>query len=66
MASTTGEAPLTGSAAAAAAGAAGSVLLTLAAAQFLMTLDSSVMNVSIATVVQPGATAATDVEARAP
>ncbi len=29
--------------------AAGSVLLTLASAQFLMTLDSSVMNVSIAT-----------------
>src|SRR5215467_10105001 len=34
----------------AAAGAAGVVLLTLASAQFLMTLDSSVMNVSIATV----------------
>src|SRR5438477_12661482 len=33
-----------------AAAAAGSVLLTLASAQFLMTLDSSVMNVSIATV----------------
>jgi MFS family permease len=33
-----------------AAGAAGIVLLTLAAGQFLMTLDSSVMNVSIATV----------------
>jgi hypothetical protein len=33
-----------------AAGAAGGVLLTLASAQFLMTLDSSVMNVSIATV----------------
>ena len=32
------------------AGAAGMVLLTLASAQFLMTLDSSVMNVSIATV----------------
>lgn len=30
--------------------AAGAVLLTLAAAQFLMTLDSSVMNVSMATV----------------
>jgi hypothetical protein len=29
---------------------AGRVLLTLASAQFLMTLDSSVMNVSIATV----------------
>src|SRR5436190_17950856 len=33
-----------------AAGAASVVLLTLASAQFLMTLDSSVMNVSIATV----------------
>ena len=39
-----------GVAAEAAAGAAGMVLLTLASAQFLMTLDSSVMNVSIATV----------------
>jgi EmrB/QacA subfamily drug resistance transporter len=34
----------------AAAGGAGLVLLTLASGQFLMTLDSSVMNVSIATV----------------
>src|SRR5215218_8968140 len=33
-----------------AAGVAGAVLLTLAAGQFLMALDSSVMNVSIATV----------------
>ena len=33
-----------------ATGAAGAVLLTLCAAQFLMALDSSVMNVSIATV----------------
>ena len=33
-----------------AAGASGTILLTLASAQFLMTLDSSVMNVSIATV----------------
>src|SRR5215218_1187785 len=33
-----------------AAGVAGAVLLTLAAGQFLMTLDSSVMNVSMATV----------------
>ena len=32
------------------AGAAGRVLLTLCAGQFLMMLDSSVMNVSIATV----------------
>ena len=45
------EAPSAGSAAASAAtGAAGAVLLTLATAQFLMTLDSSVMNVSMATV----------------
>lgn len=35
-----------------AATAAGTVLLTLAAGQFLMTLDSSVMNVSIATVAE--------------
>src|SRR6201989_1378353 len=35
-----------------AAAAGGIVLLTLAAAQFLMTLDSSVMNVSIATVAE--------------
>jgi len=41
-------APPTSSAAATAA--AGGVLLTLASAQFLMTLDSSVMNVSMATV----------------
>jgi hypothetical protein len=33
-----------------AAEASGTILLTLASAQFLMTLDSSVMNVSIATV----------------
>jgi hypothetical protein len=33
-----------------AAAAAGIVLVTLASARFLMTLDSSVMNVSIATV----------------
>jgi hypothetical protein len=32
------------------AATSGLVLLTLASAQFLMTLDSSVMNVSIATV----------------
>ena len=32
------------------AAGSGTVLLTLAAGQFLMTLDSSVMNVSIATV----------------
>ena len=41
---------LDSAAAATSAAAAGGVLGTLAAAQFLMTLDSSVMNVSIATV----------------
>ena len=39
-----------GGAKAAATAAAGAVLITLATAQFLMTLDSSVMNVSMATV----------------
>jgi MFS family permease len=43
-------APPAGSKAAAAGAAGGAILLTLAAGQFLMTLDSSVMNVSIATV----------------
>jgi hypothetical protein len=37
------------------AGGALAVLLTLASGQFLMTLDSSVMNVSIATVVETSA-----------
>ncbi|HEY7422122.1 MAG TPA: MFS transporter [Gaiellaceae bacterium] len=43
-------APQAGTKAAAAGAAGGIVLLTLATGQFLMTLDSSVMNVSIATV----------------
>jgi MFS family permease len=43
------DAPPAGSKAAAGA-AGGLILLTLASGQFLMTLDSSVMNVSIATV----------------
>jgi EmrB/QacA subfamily drug resistance transporter len=47
-ASAAGASPAGNKAAAGAAG--GAVLLTLAAGQFLMTLDSSVMNVSIATV----------------
>jgi MFS family permease len=42
--------------------AAGSVLLTLASAQFLMTLDSSVMNVSIATVADDVGTTVTGVQ----
>jgi MFS family permease len=45
-----------------AAAAAGVVLLTLASAQFLMTLDSSVMNVSIATVAKDIGTTVTGVQ----
>src|SRR6187549_1165943 len=43
--------------------AAGGVLLTLASAQFLMTLDSSVMNVSIATVAKDVGTTVTGIQA---
>jgi MFS family permease len=49
----TPEAPATG---------AGLVLLTLAAGQFLMTLDSSVMNVSIATVAKDVGTTVTGIQ----
>ena len=52
-----------GHAAETAAGAAGMVLLTLASAQFLMTLDSSVMNVSIATVAKDVGTTVTGIQA---
>src|SRR6266581_4332881 len=52
----------TGRAAERAAGAAGIVLLTLASAQFLMTLDSSVMNVSIATVAKDVGTTVTGIQ----
>src|SRR5512146_3593523 len=45
-----------------AADGAGLVLLTLASAQFLMTLDSSVMNVSIATVAQDVGTTVTGIQ----
>lgn len=45
-----------------AAGAAGLVLMTLASAQFLMTLDSSVMNVSIAQVAKDVGTTITGVQ----
>jgi MFS family permease len=41
---------------------AGVVLLTLAAGQFLMTLDSSVMNVSIATVAEDVGTTVTGIQ----
>ena len=44
------------------AGAAGLVLLTLAAGQFLMVLDSSVMNVSIATVAHDVGTTITGIQ----
>jgi MFS family permease len=43
-------------------GASGTVLLTLAAGQFLMTLDSSVMNVSIATVAKDVGTTVTGIQ----
>jgi len=58
-----GPARAEGAAAGAAAGAAGAVLLTLASAQFLMTLDSSVMNVSIATVAKDVGTTVTGIQA---
>ena len=51
-----------GHAAEGAAAAAGTVLLTLASAQFLMTLDSSVMNVSIATVAEDVGTSVTGIQ----
>ncbi|MFZ0343326.1 MAG: hypothetical protein WAL31_13460, partial [Gaiellaceae bacterium] len=44
------------------AAAGGVVLLTLAAGQFLMTLDSSVMNVSIATVAKDVGTTVTGIQ----
>jgi len=44
------------------AGAAGIALLTLATGQFLMTLDSSVMNVSIATVARDVGTTVTGIQ----
>src|SRR5262249_61331565 len=47
---------------AARAGGAALVLLTLAAGQFLMTLDSSVMNVSIATVAKDVGTTVTGIQ----
>jgi MFS family permease len=58
----TGPARAEGAPASAAAGAAGTVLLTLASAQFLMTLDSSVMNVSIATVAKDVGTTVTGIQ----
>src|ERR1039458_6905844 len=45
-----------------ATGAAGMVLLTLASAQFLMSLDSSVMNVAIATVAKDVGTTVTGIQ----
>ena len=49
-------------ASAAATAAAGGVLMTLAASQFLMTLDSSVMNVSMATVADDVGTTITGIQ----
>jgi hypothetical protein len=49
-----------------ASAAAGTVLPTLASAQFLMTLDSSVMNVSIATVASDVGTTVTGVQTASP
>ena len=49
-------------AAAEASSASGLVLLTLSSAQFLMTLDSSVMNVSIATVAEDVGTTVTGIQ----
>src|SRR3954449_10974101 len=46
-----------------ASNSAGTVLITLAAGQFLMTLDSSVMNVSIATVANDVGTTVTGIQA---
>jgi EmrB/QacA subfamily drug resistance transporter len=54
--------PAARTAAPVAAQGAGIVLLTLAAAQFLMTLDSSVMNVSIATVADDVGTSITGIQ----
>jgi MFS family permease len=48
--------------AAGAATASGTVLLTLASGQFLMALDSSVMNVSIATVASDLGTTVTGIQ----
>src|SRR3954453_11785920 len=45
-----------------ASSSAGTVLITLAAGQFLMTLDSSVMNVSIATVAKDVGTTVTGIQ----
>jgi MFS family permease len=50
------------SAPASAAQAASTVLVTLAAGQFLMTLDSSVMNVAIATVAEDVGTTVTGIQ----
>jgi MFS family permease len=47
---------------AAAAQAASTVLITLAAGQFLMTLDSSVMNVAIATLAEDVGTTITGIQ----
>ena len=53
---------ITGSKQSVRAGGVGGVLMTLAAGQFLMTLDSSVMNVAIATVAEDVGTTVTGIQ----
>src|SRR5688500_6600728 len=53
---------ISGSKQAVRAGGVGGVLITLAAGQFLMTLDSSVMNVAIATVAADVGTTVTGIQ----
>jgi EmrB/QacA subfamily drug resistance transporter len=62
LASASGSAPTTEIAAKTGAAGATLVLLTLASGQFLMTLDSSVMNVSIATVAEDVGTTVTGIQ----
>ena len=57
-----GREPAIGDTAGRGASAAGIILLTLASGQFLMTLDSSVMNVSIATVAKDVGTTVTGIQ----
>jgi MFS family permease len=54
--------PVAGSGAAKAAGAAGIVLMTLAAGQFVMALDTTVMNTAIATVAKDLGTTVTGIQ----
>ena len=62
MSDTAASGQISGSAAGAAGRATGLALLTLASGQFLMTLDTSVMNVSIATVAKDVGTTVTGIQ----